>query len=217
MTIPAVLSGQQLSKRYGGIQALDQVDIDLYAGKVVALAGQNGAGKSTLVKIISGAVQPDSGVVFVDGVPLQLDSVTAAQRVGIRVVHQIPALAMDLSVLDNIFLGSEPGYPAPAWRRLARLDRKQMRRQAQPILETFAATSGFGSAAVGIAPHERRLVGIMKALANSAHVLIPRRANRCPAGRRAHLVVGFRPAFAARGIGDPVCIASSRGNRADCR
>jgi len=105
VTIPAVLSGQQLSKRYGGIQALDQVDIDLYPGKVVALAGQNGAGKSTLVKIISGAVQPDSGVVLIDEVPLKLDSVPAAQLVGIRVVHQVPALALDLSVLDNIFLG----------------------------------------------------------------------------------------------------------------
>ena len=166
-----ILLAQGLSKRYGGVQALDQVDIALQLGKIIALAGQNGAGKSTLVKIISGAVQPDSGKIYVDGQETHLDSVQVAQQLGIRVVHQIPALALDLSILDNVFLGSERiQYHQPV--RLPWLNRKKMKEELRPLLERFAPYLDPDAPVMTLKAHERRLVGIIKALANAARVLI---------------------------------------------
>jgi len=166
-----VLLGRGLSKRYGGVQALDNVDIGLQLGKVIALAGQNGAGKTTLVKIISGAVQPDSGQIFVDGQETHLDSVQTAQQLGIRVVHQVPALALELSVLDNVFLGSER-VRAHSFLRLPWLQRKRMKEELRPLLDRFAPYLNPDAPVISLKAHERRLVGIIKALANAARVLI---------------------------------------------
>ena len=166
-----VLTGQGLSKRYGGVQALDNVDVSLRLGTIVALAGQNGAGKSTLVKIISGAVNPIPARFGVDGRPIRFDSVQSAQQRGIRVVHQVPALALELNVLDNVYLGSERvrrARPIP----LPWLDRRGMLAHLRPLLDRFAPDLDPYAVVGKLRAHERRLVGIIKALANDARVLI---------------------------------------------
>ena len=166
-----ILSGRNLYKRYGGVQALNNVDIDLFNGKVIALIGENGAGKSTLVKAISGAIQPDTGQLYVDGKETSLSSVQIAQEFGIRVIHQVPTLALDLSIFDNVFLGSEI-VPKNPFSFLAPIDRKSQIQKLMPVMEHFAPDLSPDVPVRNLKANEQRLVGIIKALTNSARVLI---------------------------------------------
>lgn len=96
-----------VSKHFGGVQALVDVDLELSSGEVVALVGDNAAGKSTVARIISGVYQPDSGQVLLDSRPVTIASAQAAFEMGIASVFQEFALAENLDVTSNIFLGRE--------------------------------------------------------------------------------------------------------------
>jgi D-xylose transport system ATP-binding protein len=102
-----VFTARTISKRYGAVQALDGVSLDLAPGEVVALVGDNGAGKSTLVKVLSGVVVPDEGTIEQDGRPVRLNTPHDAQRLGVATVHQDLALCENLDVVANLFLGAE--------------------------------------------------------------------------------------------------------------
>jgi ABC-type sugar transport system ATPase subunit len=105
----AACSVRAIHKRYGAAVALADVSIDVAAGEIHALVGENGAGKSTLGKVVAGAVAPDAGEILVDGEPVSYRSPRDAIRYGIGLIEQEFALAPDLSVLDNVFLGVELG------------------------------------------------------------------------------------------------------------
>ncbi|MEQ9689638.1 MAG: sugar ABC transporter ATP-binding protein, partial [Bauldia litoralis] len=94
-----------LSKRYGSVQALDEVDFELRPGEVMALLGENGAGKSTLVKVVSGLVEPDSGAIEVDGASTTLFPSARSQAAGVAVVHQEYSSVPTLTVAENLVLG----------------------------------------------------------------------------------------------------------------
>ncbi|WP_101397626.1 ATP-binding cassette domain-containing protein [Phycicoccus duodecadis] len=96
-----------VSKRFGAVQALKDIDFDVAAGEVVALVGDNGAGKSTLVKTIAGVYSPDGGEVVFDGSPVTIHSPSEAQALGIATVFQDLALCDNLDVVGNLFLGNE--------------------------------------------------------------------------------------------------------------
>jgi D-xylose transport system ATP-binding protein len=102
-----VLAVRRVSKRFGAVEALTEVDLELHSHEVVALVGDNGAGKSTLAKIISGVLQPDGGVVELAGEPVTIGNPAAAHALGISTVFQDLALCENLSVAANIFLGRE--------------------------------------------------------------------------------------------------------------
>ena len=102
-----LLSLRQISLRFGAVEALVGVDLDVYAHQVVALVGDNGAGKSTLAKVISGVLQPDSGLIEIDGEEQTIPSPSAAHTLGIATVFQDLALCGNLDVTSNIFLGRE--------------------------------------------------------------------------------------------------------------
>ena len=107
-TDPApVLSMTGVSKRFGAVQALKDIDFHVTAGEVVALVGDNGAGKSTLVKAIAGVYTPDEGHVVFDGKPVNITSPSEAQALGIATVFQDLALCDNLDVVANLFLGNE--------------------------------------------------------------------------------------------------------------
>jgi D-xylose transport system ATP-binding protein len=107
-TDPApVLSMTGVSKRFGAVQALKDIDFHVSAGEVVALVGDNGAGKSTLVKAIAGVYMPDAGQVVFDGKPVNIHSPSQAQALGIATVFQDLALCDNLDVVANLFLGNE--------------------------------------------------------------------------------------------------------------
>src|SRR5262249_50231509 len=103
----ALLLARKIVKDFPGIPALDEVDFDLRRGEVHILFGENGAGKSTLSNIFAGALQPDSGTIWLEGAPVDLRSVADSRRLGISAVFQEFSLAPDLSVAANIFLGAE--------------------------------------------------------------------------------------------------------------
>src|SRR5262245_30527591 len=117
MTAP-VLSLRNISKRFGTLVANDSISLDLRAGEVLALLGENGAGKSTLVSILFGHYVADEGSIEVFGQPLPPGKPQAALAAGIGMVHQHFALADNLSVLDNVMLGTEPLW-RPWTRRAA--------------------------------------------------------------------------------------------------
>ena len=102
---------RRLSKRYGNVQALAEVDFELRPGEVMALLGENGAGKSTLVKILSGLVQPDSGAIEIDGAPVVLYPSARSQAAGVAVVHQEYSSVPMLTVAENLVLGQEGVSP----------------------------------------------------------------------------------------------------------
>ncbi len=130
-----VLSVQGISKRFGGVHALENVSFDLFPGEVLALAGDNGAGKSTLIKAISGVHRPDDGQVLYKGTPVAFENPREARDLGIETIYQDLALADNLDVGANVFLGREP--MRKAFGVLPVLDRRLMRQQAREAIETL--------------------------------------------------------------------------------
>jgi ABC-type sugar transport system ATPase subunit len=102
-----VLEARNISKRYGRVQALQDITLQLQRNEILALVGDNGAGKSTLIKILAGAVRKDSGETFLDGRRVELDSPLAARTLGVEVVYQDLALINHLNVYQNLFLARE--------------------------------------------------------------------------------------------------------------
>ncbi|MEM7091131.1 MAG: ATP-binding cassette domain-containing protein, partial [Pseudomonadota bacterium] len=102
-----VLEARGISKHYGGIVALHNVDLTLRQGEVLAVVGDNGAGKSTLVKALTGAIPKTSGVIRFDGKEAQIDSPSDAKDAGIETVYQDLALVNEISITKNVFLGRE--------------------------------------------------------------------------------------------------------------
>ena len=155
-----------ISKAYDGVQALRNVSFDLRAGEVHALVGENGAGKSTLIKIITGAVTPDSGHLEFDGVALKANSPAIAKTFGVAAIYQQPALFPDLSVAENIALGLENARP---WTRL---NWAQRRARAAELLQQTAANIDPDQSVASLTMPEQQLVEIARALGTNARILI---------------------------------------------
>lgn len=132
MPSTSVLSLTGVSKRFGAVQALANVGLDVTAGEVVALVGDNGAGKSTLVKIICGVYQPDDGTIAVEGRPVEMTGPGQAGSLGIATVFQDLSLCDNLDVVANLFLGQET-------RRGGLLDEVAMEREAWRLLRSLSA------------------------------------------------------------------------------
>lgn len=135
MTSPSapVLALSGVSKRFGAVQALQDISFDVHRAEVVALVGDNGAGKSTLVKVIAGVHPPDEGTITFDGKPVRVSGPAEAQRIGIATVFQDLALCDNLDVVANLYLGSEISHGAildevtmekDSWRLLRSLNAK---------------------------------------------------------------------------------------------
>ena len=126
-----VLEARNIIKRYGHVTALDGANLELRAGEVLAVIGDNGAGKSTMVKVLCGAVVPDEGQVFLDGVPVHFASPMDPRKRGIETVYQDLAVAPALDIATNLFLGREVRCRGilGSWFRL--LDKRRMKCEAQ--------------------------------------------------------------------------------------
>ena len=129
-----ILEVRELSKRFGGVHALEKVSLDLHPGEVLALAGDNGAGKSTLIKTISGVHKPDEGTISYDGNQVTFDNPQQARDHGIETIYQDLALADNLDAGANVFLGREVMKRVLG---LAVVDRKRMRNEAADTLKVL--------------------------------------------------------------------------------
>jgi len=157
---------QGISKRYGGVRALQGADLTIEGGRIHAVLGENGAGKSTLIKIIAGVVAPDEGRMLLDGRPVSFASPAAANAAGIVCIFQELSLIPDLSVADNIAISNPP-------RRFGLIDRRAQRRMAEEALARAGAHDIHPLALVKDLPLSRRqMVEIAKALARRPRILI---------------------------------------------
>jgi ABC-type sugar transport system ATPase subunit len=129
-----LLKVRGLDKHFGAVQALYHVDLDLLSGKVTALCGDNGAGKSVLTKCVAGIYQPDQGQVFWEGHPVHIRNARDAAHLGIETVYQDLALADNLDIVQNMFLGRER-------LRTALLDEDSMERAANETLASLRVTT----------------------------------------------------------------------------
>ncbi len=155
-----------VSKRYGGVRALENVDLTVHAGRIHAVLGENGAGKSSLIKCMSGVVQPDSGTLELDGRAVRFATPAAANAAGVVCIFQELSLVPDLSVADNIMISNPP-------MRFGLIDRKRQRRLAEAALARAGAEGIHPMALVRDLPLSRRqLVEIAKALARDPRLLI---------------------------------------------
>lgn len=167
---PARVRMRGISKRYGTIQTLDSVDLDLAPGEVLGLVGDNGAGKSTLSKVLSGAVIPDSGSIEIDGRPVAFSSPADARRHHVEMVYQDLALCDTVDVAGNLFLGREPRR---RWLGVSLLDRPAMRRNARAMLERLGiAIPDISVKVEDLSGGQRQSIAIGRAVSFDPSVLI---------------------------------------------
>ena len=172
MTGHSLLEARTICRRYGHVHALDGADFRLGHGEICALVGDNGAGKSTLLNILSGADRPDKGELLLEGRRIDLTSPHAAQDQGIATVYQDLALAPDLDVADNLFLGREL-LMRGVLGRLGLLDRTTMRRRAMEQFERLGVA--LRSARVQVAAlsgGQRQSVAIARAAMWARRVIV---------------------------------------------
>jgi ribose transport system ATP-binding protein len=158
-----------ITKRFPGVVALQGVSLSLKPGEVLALMGENGAGKSTLMKILGGALQPDEGEIRIDGRNVAIESVRAAKRLGIALIHQELMLAPNLDIAANIFLGNEGGATGPLLRPLPKGD---MVARARELLLRVGLPLPPSTPVSALTAGQMQMVEIAKALALSARILI---------------------------------------------
>lgn len=170
VTAAPALRATDISKRFGGVVALDSVSIALAAGQITGLVGDNGAGKSTLIRILSAVTAPDSGVIELQGSPVHFTSPAAAREAGIETVYQDLALAGNLPVWANIFLGRELlRGPKP----LAILDKPRMAAEARDMLSRLSRNMPpLEAPASRLSGGQRQAIAIARAAAWGSNVII---------------------------------------------
>jgi D-xylose transport system ATP-binding protein len=161
---------RQVSKYFGGVRALHEVDLDLRQGEVVALVGDNGAGKTTLVKLISGVEHPDAGEISVRGERVRLDNPRAAAANGIHTVYQDLSLCDNLDAVRNLFLGQE--LAGSRWRGRA-VDRHQMEVESRRVLDSLSVKiRSLGTPVGGLSGGQRQGIAICRALISDPQLVL---------------------------------------------
>ncbi|WP_406516198.1 ATP-binding cassette domain-containing protein [Streptomyces sp. NBC_00873] len=161
-----VLEVADIRKRFGGVEALRGVSLTIAEGEVIGLMGDNGAGKSTLMKVLCGAIRPDSGTLIMAGQPLSMRSPRDAAAHGISVVYQDLALVNQRDVATNVFLGQEP-------RRGFVVDRRRMRREARAVLDELSIRIPSVRLPVGgLSGGQRQCIAIARAVHQGGKVVL---------------------------------------------
>jgi ABC-type sugar transport system ATPase subunit len=161
------------TKRFGGVLALDAVDIEVHAGQVLAILGDNGAGKSTLIKCMSGVHRLDAGVIEVAGAPVELHRPADARALGIETVYQDLALFDNLTPADNFYAGREVAGPAWLPRGMRFIRRRTMAGATRVVLDRLQVTLPDLDAPVGLmSGGQRQAVAVARATAFDARLVI---------------------------------------------
>ncbi|PWJ19408.1 ATP-binding cassette domain-containing protein [Jannaschia seohaensis] len=162
-----LVSLEDISIAFGGIQAVDKVSLDLYPGEVVGLLGHNGAGKSTLIKCLSGAYQRDSGTIRIDGEVADIGSPSDARRYNIETIYQTLALADNLDAPSNLFLGRELTTP------LGLVDDAKMEAETRKIMARLNPNfRKINEPVSALSGGQRQSVAIARAVYFNARILI---------------------------------------------
>ncbi|HEY2699384.1 MAG TPA: ATP-binding cassette domain-containing protein [Pseudonocardiaceae bacterium] len=167
-TAQELIRVEHVSKRFGAVRALRDINLRVHAGEVLGLIGDNGAGKSTLIKILTGFHQPDSGQLWVDNEPVTLKSVTHARSLGIETVFQDLAMVNDLPVYLNLHLNKELVHrPFPFLRR------REMKKRAREALDSIGISIPSVTAEVGqLSGGQRQAIAVARSVHSNARLLL---------------------------------------------
>ena len=167
---PPLLQMRGMSKAFGPVKAVVDVDLVLHAGEILGVVGDNAAGKSTLMKLLTAVHRPDAGEIYIEGKPVTIDSPRTARRLGIEMIHQDFSLAPNLSIMDNVFLGREltrsvVGLPV--------LNRKKMKEITRSVIgQTGIRIDSVNTLVTDLSGGQRQVIAISRALASEARIII---------------------------------------------
>jgi simple sugar transport system ATP-binding protein len=192
-----VLSAEGISKRFGAVVALQQVDLELHRGEVLGLVGDNGAGKSTLVKILCGFQRPDTGRILAEGREVSFHSVKDARAQGIEVVYQDLALVPQLTVYENLFLNRE----LTLLGRLGMLSRRRMRALARHYLDDIRVNVPDLDAEVEmLSGGQRQAIAVARATRLNAKILLLDEPLAAMGAKESALIMELVRDLSARGV-----------------
>ncbi|MCP4889446.1 MAG: sugar ABC transporter ATP-binding protein [Planctomycetaceae bacterium] len=164
-TSKPLITIENISKSYGGVQALSKVCLNILPGEVHGLCGENGAGKSTLIKCLAGVVSPETGTITVDGKPLSHGDIHAAEAAGIAVIHQESTAFLDLDLVENLFVGREI-------KKYGWLNRRAMERQALAVMHRLDVTLDLHTPLREFSIAQRQMVEMARACLRDCRLLI---------------------------------------------
>ena len=196
-----LLEARGITKAYGNVAALTGIDFKLDRGEIVGLVGDNGAGKSTLVKTLCGAHQPNGGQIFLEGEEVNFTSPKESREQGIEVVYQDLALANELSVAENIFLGPEmkqPGFLG----MIGTMNRRAMRESAVETLESLAIEIKSVETRCGtMSGGQRQAVAVARAIMWGSKVLLLDEPTAALAVAESDKIAGLVAGVKDKGVG----------------
>jgi fructose transport system ATP-binding protein len=196
-----LIQARGLSKHYGTIVANDDVDVEIGHGEIVAIVGDNGAGKSTFAKMLSGAVTPDAGEILLDGEAVSMRSPIEARAHGIETIYQDLAMAPNLDVVTNLYLGRERLRRGPA-RVLGVVDRRAMRAEVAAHLSDLDINIPklWGTPVESLSGGQRQSVAIARALVWASKLVIMDEPTAALGVRQSAAVLGIVKRIRERGI-----------------
>ena len=174
MSVEPIMTARGLVKKYGRVTALDHADFDLYPGEILAVIGDNGAGKSSMIKVLCGAVIPDSGEIRLAGEVINFRSPIDAREAGIETVYQTLALSPALSIADNMFLGREIRSKSTFGNLFRALDRTAMQKFARDKLNELGMMTiqNINQPVETLSGGQRQGVAVARAAAFARRVII---------------------------------------------
>jgi ABC-type sugar transport system ATPase subunit len=190
-----VLELRHITKTFGPVRALTDVDLKIPTGKVTALVGDNGAGKSSLIKTVSGLWRPDDGEILWEGRPVHLHSPKAAEALGITTIYQDLALCDNLDIVQNMFLGHEPV-------RHLTLDEAKMEIAARDTLKELRVTTvrSIRQPVASLSGGQRQSVAVAKAVMSQAQLVIMDEPTAALGVAQTTMVLNLIKTLAGRGV-----------------
>jgi ribose transport system ATP-binding protein len=189
----SLISVRHLSKRYGGVVALADMNLEVEPGTIHAVVGENGAGKSTLMKALAGAVRPDGGEILIDGKPALIDTPAAARAQGIGIVYQELSLFPERSVLANLFVNREP-------TRRGLISLRRMEDDSRAMLERLGLNVDVRAPLKQLSIGERQLVELCRVLMEEPRLLILDEPNSALNRRETERLFAVLQGLRARGV-----------------
>ena len=193
-----LLSAEGITKRFGGVTALSEVDFTIKQAEVVGLVGDNGAGKSTLIKVFSGALQPEEGRIYFEGKQVRMENPRFARNLGIETVYQDLALVERMDVASNILLGREPVRSIAG---IKFVNKRKMRRDALLYLENLGIRiKSLRTEVRSLSGGERQAVAIARAILTSPKLVIMDEPTAALAVKEVEIVLSLIDRLRSQGI-----------------